>query len=206
MTLNSETAQQDLAYLRALVDEPQLYNKAFGLNYLAAGLLYGAQCALNGLLLAFRIDAPTFVWMLIGFLPTVLFLAINITTALKLPGGGFGTGVARRAITAAFAGAGAATAILAGIFGWIAFQRADWSIWFLFPIIVCAVQGAVWSAATIIRRRAWYGVTAAGWFVAAIALAPFYNQAPAYLIVLGLTFFGCMVVPGYIILKKAPTS
>lgn len=202
MTIDSKTAENDLAFIRAILDEDAGYDRNFGINYFAAGLLYGIQSLANGLLLIFEINAPTLVWLAIGILPTAIFLTINVLTVMANRDQPFGTGTAKRAIGGAFASAGIATIILAFAFGIVAFQKQDWTIWFMFPIVVCALQGAIWCLATIIRRRKWFAVVSAGWFVSAILLTACVDQAGAYVSALGLILLLLMAVPGAVMLRR----
>ena len=44
------------------------------------------------------------------------------------------------------------------------------AIWLIYPCCVFLLQGAAWLVAWIMRRRAWLGLVAGGWFVFAIAM------------------------------------
>ncbi len=200
--IDQKTAEGDLAFMRALVEDGGFDNRGLGINYLAAGLLYGLQCFLNGALLIWEIEASPLVWMAIGFLPTILFLMVNFYYLWRNRAQPFGTGTARRAIEAAFSGGGIANLILALVFGAVAYQRNDWSVWLLFPVVVCAFQGAIWFAASIIRRRAWYGLTAVGWFVSTVVLSFFIDQPAHYVLILGVGLLLCMALPGYVMLRS----
>ncbi|MCI5045645.1 MAG: hypothetical protein MRY72_13190 [Aquisalinus sp.] len=202
MTIDQKSAEGDLAFMRAILEENDTYDRTFGINYFAAGLLYGLQCLANGILLLGAIDAPTWVWLAIGIMPTVLFLTINISFGWKNRERPFGTGTGKRAIGGAFAGGGMAILVSACIFGWVAYDRADWTIWFLYPIVVCVFQGAIWFTAMIVRRRKWYGLTALGWFASAPVLAIFMNQAGAYVSALGIFLLLFMALPGYVMLQN----
>lgn len=203
MSLDPETAREDLAFMRALVDESPTSDRSTGIVYGAAGLLYGLQCLLNYVLLAGHVPASQTVWLAIGILPTVIFLAINIAFVWRQRETPFGTGAAQRALQAVFAGGGIANAILAVLIGWIAYQRQDWSIWFLFPVVVCAFQGAVWFAAMVIRRRSWYGAIAFGWFISTIVLGLLIDHLNTYILSLGFVLVICMGIPGYIMHRNA---
>ena len=203
MTLDPQKAESDLAFMRALVADDGSHNRNFGYVYLMAGVLYGVQCLLNWALLVTDAQASPLVWLLIGWGPTVIFLILNFQNSWKHRENPYGNGTVKRAIGAAFTGAGVANAILAVIFGWVAFQKKDWSIWLLFPVVVCALQGAVWFAAAMLRRHLWYGLTAVGWFVAAIILGLVIDDIPNYVLILGLALFICMALPGFLILRSA---
>jgi len=204
MTIDPKTAENDLAFMRALVDDQSSGNRSFGINYLAAGVLYGLQCILNALLLASATPVSTLIWLVLGFLPTMLFLCVNFYTIWQNRSQPFGTGTTKRAVNAAFAGAGIANLILALIFGWVAYGRGDWSIWLMFPVVVCALQGAIWFTASILRRRAWQGLTAFGWFISAIILGLLIDQTNEYLLALGVVLLLCMGLPGFIMLRSDP--
>ena len=77
MTIDQKSAEGDLAFMRAILEENDTYDRSFGINYFAAGLLYGLQCLANGVLLLGKIDAPAWVWLAIGILPTALFLTVS---------------------------------------------------------------------------------------------------------------------------------
>lgn len=201
MTIEQTSAEGDLAFMRAIVEERGSHDRSFGINYAAAGLLYGVQCLLNGWLLLGEIEAPAMVWLAIGILPTVLFIMVNVFSVWKARENPIGVGTARRAMTAAFAGGGIAILILASIFGMIAFERGDWTIWMLFPIVVCAVQGAIWFTTTMIKRELWHGVTAFGWFASCFVLSVFTTDVAAFVVAMGAVLLLLMALPGVLILR-----
>lgn len=201
MTIEQTSAEGDLAFMRAIVEERGSHDRSFGINYAAAGLLYGVQCLLNGWLLLGEIEAPAMVWLAIGILPTVLFIMVNVFSVWKARENPMGVGTARRAMTAAFAGGGIAILILASIFGMIAFERDDWTIWMLFPIVVCAVQGAIWFTTTMIKRELWHGVTSFGWFASCFVLSVFTTDVAAFVVAMGAVLLLLMALPGMLILR-----
>jgi len=203
MTLDPQKAESDLAFMRALVADDGSHNRSFGYVYLMAGLIYGVQCFLNWGLLVTDAQASPLVWLLIGWGPTFIFLILIFQNSWKHRENPYGNGTVKRAVGAAFSGAGIANAVLAVIFGWVAFQKKDWSIWLLFPVVVCALQGAVWFAAAMLRRHLWYGLTALGWFVAAIILGLVIDDIPNYVLILSIVLFICMALPGFLILRSA---
>ncbi|GHA93981.1 hypothetical protein GCM10009069_16370 [Algimonas arctica] len=187
--------------MRALVDDDGSHNRNFGFIYLIAGVLYGAQCLLNWALLVTDAQVSPLIWMLVGWLPTILFLIMIFQNSWQNLSNPYGKGTTKRAVGAAFTGAGIANLVLALIFGWVAFQKRDWSIWLLFPLVVCALQGAIWLATAILRRHIWHGITAIGWFVSAIVLGLFIDNIPAYVLALGVALFVCMALPGLLIFR-----
>lgn len=203
MNIDPKTAESDLAFMRALVADDGSHNRNFGYIYLMAGLLYGAQCLLNWALLISDAEVSPLIWMAVGWLPTILFIVLIIHNSWQNRTNPYGTGTTKRAVGAAFTGAGAANAVLALVFGWVAYQKRDWSIWLMFPLVVCALQGAVWCATAILRRNFWHALTAAGWFLSAIILGLFIDNTLTYVLVLGVALLVCMALPGLIIFRAS---
>ncbi len=202
MTLDPKTAEADLAFMRALVEDDGSHSRNFGLIYMFAGVLYGLQCFANWALMVSASEVSPLIWMAVGWGPTVLFIIVISHNSWKNRADPYGSGTTKRAVGAAFTGAGIANLILALIFGWVAYQKRDWSIWLLFPVVVCALQGAIWFATAILRRHFWYGVTAIGWFVSAMGLGVLVDQTLDYILVLGLALFAWMALPGFLILRS----
>lgn len=203
MNPDPTNVESDLAFMRALVKDDGSHNRNFGYIYLIAGVLYGVQCLLNWTLLVVDAQVSTLVWMLVGWVPTIIFLFLIFQNSWKHRDNPYGTGTTKRAVGAAFTGAGIANAVLALIFGWVAYQKQDWTIWLLFPMVVCALQGAIWVATGILRRNVWHGLIATGWFVSAIILGLCIDNVNAYVFVLGVALLGCMALPGLIILRAS---
>lgn len=205
MTLEHGAAERDLAFMRAIVKDSGTYDRNLGLNYIAAGLLYGVQCLATGALLLTNADVPAIVWLMLAAVPTVLFLALNLYLGWRNRNEA-DAGTASRAIGAAFTGGGVAIALLATIMGIIAYQRADWSIWLLFPIVVCGFQGGIWLAVAIIRRKVSHGIAASGWFATTVILAAMLSEPAAYVTTLGLILILLMTGSGISVLRASTTK
>lgn len=202
MTNEPKQAEHDLAFMKALVQDQGADTRSFGIIYMSAGALYGLQCLLNSALLSGTIAVTDLAWMLIGIVPTALFMAVIFFQGWRNRGMSAGAGTTSRAVKAAFTGAAIATIVMALVFGWVAYQRQDWSIWFLYPVVVCALQGAIWFTAATLRRRTWQGATAIGWFAAAACLGLLIDQTQTYLLALGVALIVCMALPGYIMIRS----
>ena len=203
MNDDAKSASEDLAYMRALVDERGKGFKSGGSLYAAAGLIYGAQCLLTWPTVAGFITFSAFVSLIIGVLPTVLFLALLAYYLWRDRKQMQIKGTASRAIASAFAGAGLANISLVIVFATAAYQRHDFSIWLFYPVVVCALQGAVWYAIAQIQRRIWMGVVATGWLLTAVASGFLIPSPDQYLLLLGLALIALMAIPGYLMMQSA---
>lgn len=205
MTPTPQSAQDDLAFLKSIVSSGDGIQASFGEAYLAAGLCYGLQAILSaGQMLNMLPNVP--IWSLvIGVGPTAVFLAILawvLVRARRAPA----TGVVGRAIAAGFGGVGTANLVLVIVIGWIAARQHSLATWLIYPCTVFVLQGAAWMIAYTLRRRAWLGLVAAGWFVTAIAMG-FSVQSLGYFILwLGLGFLVLMVIPGAVMIRLARKS
>ncbi len=200
--IDPKAALDDLAFMRAIVDEQGQVFAGGGIVYFAAGLLYGLQSL--GLWLGTNAIIPVsdFGWMLISIAPTLAFIGILVWALSRDRKTLIPKGIASRAISALFSGVGLATLAMAMVFGMNAYMQDNFQIWLYFPIVVCAFQGAAWYAIALIRRRLWMGFTAAGWFATAVLAGLFVNQQLShYTLVLTISMFAFMAVPGFLMMR-----
>lgn len=202
MAINPETTQQDLAFMKSLVSETGGDNRGMVL-YMVAGLLYGLQCIAMYAMQTVLPTSSLAAWVLAGTLPSVLFLVITFAYVRRQESPAFGTGASKRAFAGAFAGAGIAAVVLAVIFTAVATAQNNGTIQLLLPIVICALQGAVWFAVMVVRRRALHGLTAFGWFAATIPLSLNLANPPQYLLTLGAAMILLMVLPGYLMVRSS---
>ncbi len=191
----------DLAFLRALAEGGGEQQRATGMALWVGGLLYGAQCFIFG--------AQTYGWVNLSELAqsvvsvgiTVVFLIaiIWITVRSRAPLTG---GIVARALNAVFASAGTATLSMLVAFATIALREESITIWLLYPCTVFALQGAAWTAAWMLRRRAWMGVVGLGWLVSAAVLAISIGS-PHYPMIAGFALVFLMAVPGRVMMRSA---
>ncbi|MEL6360473.1 MAG: hypothetical protein AAFR21_05265 [Pseudomonadota bacterium] len=199
-----ENAKENLAFLRSLTREAEVANEgtAFGVTYCAAGMLYGLQCIVSFVLTQQSLPASGLLWIIVGTLPTIIFLAIIFSFAWKNRSTPFGISASNRAISGTFASGGLTSIVLGSVFGASAYAQQSLVIWLMFPVVVCALQGGAWFIAAIVRRRVWYGTVSTGWFLSAILLGIFVQNTTIYLLILGMVLLMCMAIPGYIIVRS----
>jgi len=194
------SAQDDLAFLRALVQTGDVMQKPFGQAYLAGGLCYGAQLLLSGLD-GLGLWAPTpAVSITIAIAPTVVFcllLAWIIGRArTNAPPAGM-----QRTIGKVFGCLGVSNLGLIVVIGAVALREHNLTTWLIYPCAVFVLQGAAWLVAYNLLRRAWMGLIAAGWMIAAAVMAIFIETMPVFIVVAGLALMLFMALPGWLILR-----
>ena len=204
--IDAKTAHENLAFMRTVLDERSAGMRSGGLLYGAAGVLYGLQCSFQWLHAAEILPLHPVLSLVVGLLPTVVFLGLcgyvfwRERKSLTLKG------AASRAVAAAFGGAGIANGVLALVFAMAAAARDDMTIWMFFPVVVCALQGAVWYTVAMVQRRWWMGAVAGGWYGTALILGLTVSSPATYLAVLGMAMFAFMAVPGFILIRLAGTT
>jgi len=191
----------DLAFLRALAEGGGEQQRATGLALFVGGILYGAQCLIFGAQAYGWIALSERVQSVISTGITVVFLiAIAwITWRNRSPQTG---GIVARALNAVFASAGTATVSMLVAFATVALREKSLTIWLLYPSTVFALQGAAWTAAWMLRRRAWLGTVALGWLVSAAVLAISIGT-PHYPMIAGFALVFLMAIPGRVMMRSA---
>jgi hypothetical protein len=204
MTDPTESARDDLAFVRALMSESGQVQSSLGQALLAGGVCFGVQCLLQSFL-STGVQVPVAVHLVVGFTPTLLFI-VAITLITLRDKGASQHSVGTRAINAAFGGGGLAAMTTALIFGYLAFSYQNMGTWLLHPVMICVVQGTVWYTAYAIRRRGWFGLVSAGWFATSLVLAWMLGKGeegliPVFLLVLAAALLGLMALPGWIMMR-----
>jgi hypothetical protein len=199
--LSQQGIQADLAFVKALVNEGARIRVSGGVLYLTAGACYGIQCLVQWIHLAGIVDIGAIGNIIAGILPTVLFLSVMciiLWRDRKLSQ----NGVATRALNSAFTSAGLANVFMVGVFAYTAITEKSILIWLLYPITVCAFQGAVWYTAYMIRKERWIAAISFGWFVTTLVLG-LLIETPHYVLVLGIALFVIMGGGGIYMIKQA---
>lgn len=204
MTDPTESARDDLAFVRALMSESGQVQTSLGQALLAGGACFGVQCLLQALF-ANRAGIPEPVHLTVGIAPTLIFLAA-IFWISRGDKGKSQHSVGTRAINAAFGGGGLAALTTAAIFGYLALSYKNMGTWLLHPVMICVVQGVVWYTAYSIRRKGWFGLVSAGWFVTSLILAWMLGLNDEriiipFLLVLSAALLGLMALPGWIMMR-----
>lgn len=204
--MNPETAHEDLAFLRGLVQPDERWRRGFGESYAAAGGCYGAQMVLHGLQRFGLIPSTSLPSLLIGAGPTVVFIVLVVLIHRRYPWKIAGGGVTSRAVAAVFSAVGAANLFLIAVFAATALREHSMTIWLLYPCVVLVLQGAAWMVAWTLRRQAWFAVVAAGWFVTGLAMGLSVENIGWFILLAGIGFFAFMLAPGLVLMRQARTT
>jgi hypothetical protein len=206
MNATPKSVQDDLAYLRALVEPPGNFQRSFGEAYFAAGLCYGVQMLLHAGQALGWIGERGPVALLIGLGPTVAFLALLTWIVVRERASGPPAGGAvARAIGAVLGSVGIANLVLVFVIGLIAWRERSLTIWLIYPCAVMVLQGAAWLVIYLLRRRTWFGIVALGWFAIAgvMAVGVAYQDFALFIGSAGFGFLAFMLVPGWVMMRSA---
>jgi hypothetical protein len=199
-----QSAQDDLAFLRAVVQSGGGMQKPFGQTYLAGGLCYGAQLLLSALDSGALWPRTPVVSITIASAPTVAFAGILTwviwrNRAATPPAG------AQRAIGNVFGCLGMSNLALIVVIGAVALRERSLTTWLIYPCAVFVLQGAGWLVAYTLRRRVWMGLIAAGWMITASVMAIYIEAMPVFIPVAGAGLMLLMALPGWLILRGSKT-
>lgn len=207
--MNTDTARDDLAYMRALVDTPGNFQRSFGEAYFAAGLCYGVQMLLHAAQSVGWLGPDGLVGLSIGLGPTVVFLGLLAWIIRRERASGRGlAGTAARAVSAVLGAIGAANLVLVVVIGVFAWREQSLVVWLIYPCTVLILQGTAWLVIYAVWRRTWFAVVAIGWFVAAVggAVSAAFQQMAAFIAIGGLAFLTLMLIPGWVMMRQTKAA
>ena len=199
------SAEDDLAFMRSIVEGSGRTPMTLAICYLAGGLLYGLQCLFHISQAAGLIRWPGPANLAFVVLISATFLSILTWAILKdRKEGSIRRGpMAGRALNAAFSASGMANAAVVIIFGVGAWRDQDFAIWLYYAAIVFALQAAAWYMAWMLKRKGWMLATALGGWVVAVALGLLVRQPLWYLGVCTVALFALFALPGWVMYRDA---
>jgi hypothetical protein len=205
MTNTTQSAQDDLAFMRGLVEGGGPIPTAFGETYLAAGLIYGLQILIQSSQALGLPALPPLGGLLAAFLPTVIFVIVLVWIIWRNRGAGQG-GATSRAVGATFGCIGLANLALICVIGSVALRQKSLETWLIYPCVVFVLQGAAWLVSCALRKSAWQGLVGVGWFAAAIGMALCIGSLAQYAVIAGVSMLVLMVAPGAVMMRLAHRS
>lgn len=205
MTPQAPTAQENLAFLRALVDQPARADVAGGKFFLVTGLIW----AFDAFVLWFKYAGllPMSAAQEIAFVGAVTVVWIVLATLLRWGGPKRGAappvGAAARALGTASIAVGAMMVLTLVVFV-VTALRSEFlgaAIFRVYPSMMFAGFGALWFAAFMIWRRLWLLGVALGWFAAAVAYVAV-DDVPATIALAGLSMLLLLALPGAMLMRE----
>lgn len=197
--------EDDLAFMRSIVEGGGRVPMTLAVCYLAGGLIYGAQCLFHvGQVFGWvRLPDLANLIVVVGF--TVAFLVVLTWAILRDRKAGTSNRgpLATRTLSAAFSATGMANTAVIIVFAVGAMRDKDFAIWLYYAAIVFALQAAAWYVAWMLKRKGWMLATALGGWVTAVALGLLVRQPVAYLGVCTVALFLLFALPGWALFRDA---
>jgi hypothetical protein len=203
--MDADTARDDLAFLRAIVEPDDRWQRQFGATYSAAGVCYCVQMLLHAAQFTGYVPPDGPVGLAIGLGPTVVFLAL-LFPIIRRSGPPTSASATSRAIGSVFGAVGLANLVLVAAIGSIAWRMHSLQTWLIYPCVVMVLQGMAWLVAYMLRRRGWLILVAAGWFATGVGMAICIDFMAGYVATAGVGMFACMLLPGLYMLRHAGRS
>jgi len=199
------SAEDDLAFMRSIVEGRGRPPLTLAVCYLAGGLLYGLQCLFHLGQATGLIRWPDLANLAIVVAITVAFLSVLTWAILqdRKDGGANRGPTATRTLNAAFNATGMANLAVIIIFGIGAWRDQDFAVWLYYAAIVFALQAAAWYMAWTLKRKIWMLATALGGWTTAVALGVLVREPMLYLGVCTVALFLLFALPGWILFRDA---
>lgn len=196
--------QDDLAFMRSIVEGGGRPSMTLAICYLAGGLLYGLQCLFHVGQVIGLIRWPDPANLAFVIMITVSFLAVLTWAILRDRKNRAARGpLASRSLNAAFSATGMANTAVIIIFGVGAIRDNDFAIWLYYAAIVFALQAAAWYMAWTLKRKGWMLATALGGWATAVALGLLVREPVWYLGVCTVALFALFALPGWVMFRDA---
>lgn len=197
--------EDDLAFMRSIVQGGGRPPMTLAICYFAGGLLYGLQCLFHVGQVLGLIRWPDLANLIFVVGITVAFLAVLTWAILRdRKAGSANQGpFATRMLSAAFSATGMANAAVIIVFGVGAIRDKDFSVWLYYAAIVFALQAAAWYVAWMLKKKSWMLAVSLGGWVTAVALGLLVRQPVLYLYVCTAALFLLFALPGWALFRDA---
>jgi hypothetical protein len=196
----SESAREDLAFIKALVAPDDNWQQQFGKIYFTAGLCYSVQILLHLGQSLGAVPGEGPIALAVGWGPSAVFVALLIWILRRdKPRNIAGPS---RAVGTVFASVGLTNLFLCASIGSIAIRLHSQTIWLIYPVVVMLLQGMAWLVAYMLRRKPWLGLVALGWFCVGVAMAVFVDNMVGYVAAAGVGISVFMALPGFHLMRQ----
>jgi len=204
MSDTPQSAEQDLAFLRRLVDSDDGagWRRAFGRSYAMWGTAFAVPLLFEWARWEGLIELPKNFWVWAAVVITVCLMVITLWNSKRWRPV---TGAQSKALLAIFAGVGWANVAVLVALILVAYGLKDGRIMMLHAVVVFAFQGAAWYAVWVLRKRLWTAAVAAGWYVSAVVLG-LTLATPMFILTCALSLLLLMVAPGLVMMREPEAS
>lgn len=205
MTRDTQTLQDDIAYMRALAHEGRHAPLLAGPVLVAAAVIFGAanlgQWAIQSGVVSVSPWAQLWLWIGAG----VVFAGVLTVLIGRMKGKPGYNSSGNTAVGAAWSGVGY------GIFvTWLglvalAVKSGDWRWMMAMPTIVLVAYGSAWMVGAAMTRTRWMTMTALLSYAGAVAVA-WFADSPAIYLVFTVVLAAVALIPGLILMRQEPSE
>lgn len=205
MTRDTQTIQDDIAYMRALAHEGRHAPLLAGPVLVAAAVIFGAanlgQWAIQSGVVS--VDPWAQLWLWIG--AGVVFAGVLTVLIGRMKDKPGYNSSGNTAVGAAWSGVGY------GIFvTWLglvalAVKSGDWRWMMAMPTIVLVAYGSAWMVGAAMTRTRWMTMTALLSYAGAVAVA-WFADSPAIYLVFTVVLAAVALIPGLILMRQEPSE
>ena len=204
MTRETQTIQDDIAYMRALAHEGRHAPLLAGPMLVAAGLIFGTanlgQWAIQAGVLNVNPWAQLGLWI-----AAAVAFAVALTVLIgRIKGRPGYNATGNRAVGAAWGGVG--YGIFVTWLGLVAMsvKTGDASWMSVMPTVVLVAYGSAWMVAAAMTKTRWMSLTALLSYAGAVAVGWFADD-PAIYLVFTVVLAAVALVPGLLLMRQEPS-
>jgi hypothetical protein len=197
-----DTAREDLAFMRSIVEGGSSFARGFGRAYFLGGVCYGGQMILHAGQALNLIPPQPLVNLAIGLGPTVVFLVL-LSILLWRDRRQLSPGHVPKTVGSVFAAVGLANISLIAVIGSVAWREHSLTIWLIYPCAVFVLQGAAWFVVYGLRQKPVMLAIALGWIASGVAMALVIDQHGWFMLIVGVAMLALMVLPGWAMMRNA---
>jgi hypothetical protein len=205
MTRETQTIQDDIAYMRALAQEGRHAPLLAGRFLVAAALIFGfaniGQWAIQSGLIDVNPWAQLWLWIGAG----VVF-GLTLTVLIQRQKGQPGSqSSGNRAVGAAWSGVG--YGIFVTWLGLVALsvKSGGWAWMSVMPTVVLVAYGSAWMVGAAMSGARWMSLTALLSYAGAIGVAWFIDT-PAIYLIFTVVLVAVALIPGLIMMRQEPSE
>ncbi len=199
------TAQDDIAYMRAMAQEGRQAPLLNGPILVAAGLIFGVANLVQWAIVSDRIVVDPVVMLWVWLTAGVVFtgaLIVLIRRASRKPGYG-STG--NKAVGAAWSALGFGIFVMWLSLMAVGFSSGNWELMWAMPSIVATTYGTAWMVSSAFSSQRWMTLVGLVSYAGAIACGALIGN-PAIYLVFSILMVLTGLVPGLALMRQEPAE